>query len=64
MSRPLYGHDRTKARRSVDALAEYNPLVVARLLGLRRHTVAAVLARKCLPGPRWLEAVTRVLNPA
>jgi hypothetical protein len=64
MSRPLYGHERTRGRRSVDVLAVYNPLVVARLLGLRKHTVEAILSRRMRPGPRWLAAVTRVTNPA
>jgi len=61
--KPLIGHDRTRGRRSVDVLAAYNPLVVARLLGLRRHTVEAILSRRMRPGPRWLAAVTRVTNP-
>lgn len=56
----VLGHDRTRARRAVAALRPYDPSVVARLLGMRRHTVAAVLAGRMLPGPRFAEAASRV----
>jgi hypothetical protein len=62
--RPLIGHDRTRARRAVEALRGYEPSIVARLLSMKRHTVCAVLSGRCLAGPRFLAAVTRVLNPA
>lgn len=60
MSRPLIGHERTRARRAVEALRPYDPGVVAELLGMRRHTVAAILSGRMLPGRRFAEAATRL----
>lgn len=58
--RSLLGKERTRARRAVDALSAYDPSVVAQLLGMRRHTVAAILSRRMLPGRRFLMSVARV----
>jgi hypothetical protein len=55
MSRALFGRERTRARRAVDALAGSDPADVARRLGMRRHTVAAILSRRMLPGRRFAE---------
>lgn len=62
--KPLIGRQRTHARRAVAALATYQPAVVARLLGMRLHTVSAILSGRMLPGPRFALAVTRVTSPA
>lgn len=62
MSRALIGHERTRARRAVEALSAYEPGVVALLLGMRRHTVAAILSRRMLPGPRFAEAASRLAS--
>ncbi len=59
--RALIGHNRTRARRAVAALAPYDPGVVAQLLNLRRHTVAAILSGRMLPGPRFAAAAARLL---
>lgn len=59
---PLLGHHRTRARRAVEALRPYDVGVVARLLGMRRHTVAAILSGRMLPGPRFAEAASRVAS--
>lgn len=58
MSRPLIGHERTRARRAVEALRPYDPGVVAKLLGMRRHTVEAILSRRMLPGRTFLQRAT------
>jgi len=50
VSRALVGRERTRARRAVAALAGSDPAEVARKLRMRRHTVAAILARRMLPG--------------
>lgn len=64
MSRALIGRERTRARRFVAMLAGSDPAEVARKLGMRRHTVAAILARRMLPGPRFAQAASRVTpNP-
>jgi hypothetical protein len=55
VSRALIGHERTRARKAVAALAGLDPARVARLLGMRRHTVAAILARRMLPGRMFAE---------
>ena len=60
----LIGHHRTRARRAVEALSAYDVAVVARLLSMRRHTIALILSRRMRPGPRFAAAVTRVTNPA
>lgn len=58
--KPLIGHDRTRARRAVEALRPYDPGVVAKLLSMRRHTVALILSGRMLPGPRFAAAASRV----
>lgn len=59
MSRTLIGHERTRARRAVAALAGHAPAEVARKLGMRRHTIAAILSRRMLPGRTFAERVAR-----
>ena len=61
--KPLIGRQRTHARRAVEALSAYQPAVVARLLSMRVHTVAAILSGRMLPGPRFALAVTRISSP-
>jgi hypothetical protein len=61
--RILLGCERTAARRGVVALAVYEPSVVARLLGMRRHTIEAILSGRMLPGRTFAERVSRVMNP-
>lgn len=61
MSRPLIGHERTRARRAVEVLAAYDPRVVAKLLGMRTHSIAPLLDGRRLPGRAFLDAATRVL---
>jgi hypothetical protein len=60
MSRTLLGHERTRARRAVAALAGSDPAEVARKLRMRRHTVAAILSRRMLPGHTFAERVARL----
>jgi hypothetical protein len=60
MSRSLIGRERTKARKAVAALAGSDPADVARKLGMRRHTIAAILSHHLLPGRRFAERVLRV----
>lgn len=60
MSRALIGHERTRARKAVAALASADPADVARLLGMRRHTVAAILSRRMLPGRTFAERAVRI----
>lgn len=55
MSRILIGHERTRARKAVAALAGSDPAEVALRLGMRRHTVAAILSRRMLPGRTFAE---------
>lgn len=59
MSRALLGRERTKARRAVAILQVYDPALVARTLGLKKHTVAAILSLRMLPGRRVSDAVRR-----
>jgi len=59
MSRAIIGHERTRARKAVAALAASDPAKVARKLGMRRHTIAAILSRRMLPGRRFAAAVAR-----
>jgi len=61
--KPLIGHERTRARRAVEALRPYDRTVVARLLDMKRHTVRYILDGRMLPGPRFQAAVTRVVSP-
>lgn len=61
MSRALIGHERTRARRAVAALAGSDPAKVAIRLGMRRHTVAAILSRRMLPGRTFAERAPRLL---
>jgi hypothetical protein len=53
--RVLIGHERTRARKAVAALAGSDPTRVAKLLGMRRHTVAAILSRRMLPARTFAE---------
>ena len=61
MSRSLLGHERTRARRAVAALADSDPAEVARRLGMKRHSVAPLLDGRRLPGRRFLERAARIL---
>jgi transcriptional regulator with XRE-family HTH domain len=61
MSRPLIGRERTRARKAVAALAGSDPAEVARRLGMRVHTVRAILSGRMLPGARFLERASRLL---
>jgi hypothetical protein len=61
VSRMLLGHERTRARRIVAALAGSDPGEVARKLGMRRHTVAAILSRRMLPGRTFAERAPLLL---
>lgn len=56
----LLGHHRTRARRAVEALRPYAPEIVARLLGMRKHTIEAILSGRMLPGPRFAAAASHV----
>ncbi|NUQ74459.1 MAG: hypothetical protein HUU21_12960 [Polyangiaceae bacterium] len=60
MSRPLIGHERTRARRAVAALAGSDPAEVARKLGMRRHTIASLLDGRRLPGRSFYERSSRL----
>lgn len=53
--RILVGRERTRARRAVAALAGSDPAEVARKLGMRRHTIAAILSGGMLPGRAFTE---------
>ena len=59
MSRALIGHERTRARRVVAALAGSDPAVVAQKFGIKRHTIAAILTRRMLPGRTFAERAAR-----
>lgn len=59
MSRGLIGHERTRARRMVAALAGSDPAEVARKLGMRVHTIRAILERRMLPGRTFCERASR-----
>jgi hypothetical protein len=61
VSRTLVGRERTRARRAVAALAGSDPAEVARKLSMRRHTVAAILARRMLPGRTFATRHSRYL---
>src|SRR5262245_38319726 len=50
---------RTRARRAVDALAGRDSGTVARLLGMKRHSIATLLDGRRLPGRTFLERSTR-----
>jgi hypothetical protein len=45
----------------VALLAGSDPAEAARRLGMRRHTVAAILARRMLPGPIFAQRAARHL---
>ena len=60
--RALIGHERTRARRAVEALQPYDRAVVAKLLGMRRHTIAAILDGRMLPGRTFAERVSRFVS--
>lgn len=59
--RALIGHERTRARRAVAALADSDPAAVARKLGMKRHSIATLLDGRRLPGRVFLERAARVL---
>lgn len=61
MSRALIGHERTRARRAVAALAGSDPADVARMLGMKRHSIATLLDGRRLPGRTFLERAYRFL---
>jgi hypothetical protein len=61
VSRALLGHERTRARRAVAALAGSDPAEVARKLGMRRHTIAPLLDGRRLPGRVFLDRASRLL---
>ena len=61
MSRTLIGHERTRARKAVAVLAGSDPAEVARKLGMRRHTIAAILSRRMLPGRRFVDRAAGLL---
>jgi len=61
MSRVLIGSERTRARRAVAALAGPDHAEVARKLGMRRHTIAASLSRRMLPGRTFAERAANSL---
>jgi hypothetical protein len=61
MSRALIGHERTRARRAVAAFEGRGPAEVARKLKMRRHTVAAILSGRMLPGRTFAEPTTRAV---
>jgi len=60
VSRALIGHARTRARAALASLSAAHPDAadLARLLGMRRHTIEALLDRRMLPGPRFAYAVS------
>ena len=62
MSRVLIGHERTRARKAVATLAGSDPASVARRLGMRRHTVAAILSGRMLPGRTFAERTARLAS--
>lgn len=57
--RALIGHERTRARKAVAALAGFDPADVAKLLCMRRHTVAAILSRRMMPGRTFALRMSR-----
>jgi hypothetical protein len=61
MSRALIGRERTRARKAVAALAGSDPAKVAIRLGMRRHTIAAILTRRMLPGRTFAERTARLI---
>jgi hypothetical protein len=61
VSRVLIGHERTRARKAVAALAGSDPADVARLLGMKRHSIGPLLDGRRLPGRAFLEAASRLL---
>lgn len=63
MRRGLIGHERTRARRAVVALSGRDPAAVAKLLAMRKHTIAAILRGRMLPGRVFAERVAS-LTPA
>jgi plasmid maintenance system antidote protein VapI len=61
MSRALIGHERTRARKAVAALEGSDPAEVARKLGMKRHTISAILTGRMLPGRTFATRATRLL---
>lgn len=60
--RPLIGRERTRARKAVAALAGSDPAEVARRLGMRVHTVRAILSRRMLPGRAFAERAQLLIS--
>lgn len=59
--RTLIGRERTAARRFVAALRPYDARVVAKLLGMKTHSIASLLDGRRLPGRAFYDAATRAL---
>ena len=59
--RILLGRERTIARRYVAILSTLKPLAVARLLGMKRHSIVPLLDGRRRPGRTFLDAATRIL---
>lgn len=57
--RALLGHERTRARRAVAALAGSDPAEVARKLGMKRHSIVTLLDGRRLPGRIFAERTAR-----
>lgn len=66
MSRTLLGHERTRARRALAILSASHPdpRDLARLLGLKCHTVAPLLDGRARPQRCFAEAAARITPPA
>jgi len=62
MSRVLIGHERTRALRAMAALAMRYPDAwqLARMLGMKRHSIVPLLNGQRLPGRAFLEASARL----
>lgn len=61
--RILLGRERTAARRAVAALLGSNPSELAVKLGMRRHTIDAILSGRMLPGRTFAERAASLLSP-
>ena len=62
MSRMLIGHDRTRARKALAALSARYPSAeqLARVLGMKRHSIAPLLDGRARPQRAFLDAATRL----
>jgi hypothetical protein len=58
--RAVIGHERTRARKAVAALAGSDSGDVAKLLGMRKHTIAAILSRRMLPGRTFADRASKL----